>query len=250
MKIDILLPTFNNSKSIRKAVESVLEQTYGNFRLIIINDGSTDDTKSILTELSQRDKRIYVLNNSINLGIGKSLALGLELVTAPFTARMDGDDEWLPEKLSKQIEYFKFNPEYAVVGTAVLLLNAKEDRHKFRQTISRPNGGLSSLVNDYVYHPTVLMRTPVLRKVGGYDFRLRKSEDKDLWIRILNCGYSIGNLQEPLIYYDAANYDRSWSYIREKIKSDWMIFRKHRTSTMLFSWLWLSVKQVARKVCF
>ncbi len=116
-KISVVLPVYNSEKYIAEAVQSILDQTFTDFELLIINDASTDGTLQILE--SFKDDRLKIINNPTNLKVVKSLNKGLELAQGEFIARMDADDIAYPQRFEKQIAYFKKYPQVDVCGTWV-----------------------------------------------------------------------------------------------------------------------------------
>src|SRR3989344_5781814 len=115
-KISVLMPAYNARKYIGEAIESILNQTFKDFEFIIINDCSTDKTKKIIEEYANKDARIKLINNATNLGLTKSLNIGLKEARGEYVARLDADDVALPERLEKQYEFMEKNKETTLVG--------------------------------------------------------------------------------------------------------------------------------------
>src|SRR5205823_5408269 len=113
-EITVLMPAFNAGKYIREAIKSVLQQSLANFELLIINDGSTDDTLSIA--LSFNDRRIVVVNKE-HEGIAVALNTGLKLASAPYIARFDADNICMPDRLEKQVNFLHDHSDYVLVGS-------------------------------------------------------------------------------------------------------------------------------------
>ena len=108
--VSILMPVYNSEKYLREAIKSILNQTFTNFELIIINDGSTDNSLKIIK--SFKDNRIKIIKNKGNLGLIKTLNKGIDLAQGKYIARMDADDIAMPKRLEKQIAFFNENPDY------------------------------------------------------------------------------------------------------------------------------------------
>ena len=120
-KISVIMPVYNvNGEWLREAIDSILSQTYTNFELIIIDDGSTNDTPDILAEYVQKDSRIKIVKGE-HKGISNALNKGLDVADGEFIARMDGDDISLPERFEKQINYLRQNPDVGIVGTNLVI---------------------------------------------------------------------------------------------------------------------------------
>jgi len=114
-KVTVLMPVYNGEKYLNEAIDSILGQTFKDFKFLIINDGSTDGTADILK--SYKDSRIKVTNNEKNIGLTKSLNKGLKMAKSEYIARMDADDISLPTRLQKQVEFMDSHPKVGVCGT-------------------------------------------------------------------------------------------------------------------------------------
>ena len=118
--VSIILPAYNCEKFIRKTIHSLINQTYSNFELLVINDGSTDATTSIIQ--SFKDTRIQLIQNEKNKGLIYTLNKGIELSKGKYIARIDADDICLPERLQKQVNWLEKNTQIAIVATQILLI--------------------------------------------------------------------------------------------------------------------------------
>ena len=190
------MSVYNGAKYLREAVESILNQTFSDFEFIIINDGSTDDTEKIIAEFG--DKRIVRLKNEKNIGLVKSLNLGLKIARGEFIARMDADDISNPERFEKQIKYFERHPETGVLGTNI---NHIDSRENFIAVLEQPATHYpifwKMLFDCAIIHPTVMMKRDVVMETGGYDPRFIHTEDTELWSRLI-FSTRFANLQEIL----------------------------------------------------
>lgn len=130
--VSIVMAAYNEEKHIHEAIESVLSQTYPNFEFIIIDDGSTDSTKSII--LSYNDERIRLISNEQNLKLIDSLNKGLSLATGKYIARMDADDICLPERLEKQVAFMEANPDIGISGAQLAMFGTSEGIMKYPLT--------------------------------------------------------------------------------------------------------------------
>jgi glycosyltransferase involved in cell wall biosynthesis len=213
-EISIILPVYNGEKTIRRAVDSIINQTYGTFELLIVNDGSIDNTSKILN--SFKDSRVVILEQK-NMGLVPSLNRGIMNAKGKYIARMDADDMSLPERLEKQFSFMEKNKSYAIVGTAskVIYSNGKES---VRYRPSNTDSIRKNIVKICPFtHSSILIRKSVLNKIGLYDESMDGSkkllvEDYDLWVRILKAGYNMANLKDVLIY----NYRENDSIIRRR----------------------------------
>lgn len=175
------MSVYNGEQYLQEAIESILNQTYSDFELIIIDDASTDSTPQIIQ--SYRDPRIRVIRNNENLGLTKSLNKGLTLAKGEYVARMDADDISLPERFEKQVAFLDSHPEVAVVGTAKQLINR---RGTILGTYIPP---LQPQYRDFlktnlITHGSVMVRREILKAYGGYNELFRKSQDYALWLEM------------------------------------------------------------------
>lgn len=198
--ISVILPVYNGAQFLREAIESILQQSYSNLELIIINDGSKDDSQSIID--SYADGRIRSFDQS-NIGLSATLNRGISLAKGRWIARQDQDDVSFPERLTKQIQFMNAHPDYAMVGTAAQIWvdETKTDRlHKHPCTDQELRIGL--LFFNYFVHSSVLIDKSTLESIGGYsiDPSRQPPEDYELWSRIAR-RYRIANLPDILLAY-------------------------------------------------
>ncbi|MDH3974331.1 MAG: glycosyltransferase [Deltaproteobacteria bacterium] len=202
VEISIIMSVYNGERWLSESIDSVLNQSYNNFELIVIDDGSTDKSVNILNHYMIKDKRIRVFHNKQNIGLTRSLNRGLELSQGKFIARIDCDDIWHPEKLSKQIEYLEEHPYISIVGTACNVIDenghvsetqkirfVKEDK-SIRQSIVKFNP---------FTHSSILFKKDVYKELGGYNNSFEFAQDYEYWIRILQ-RYKGDNLAQALTF--------------------------------------------------
>ena len=199
--ISVLLPVYNAGGNLVSAIESILNQTYTNFELIIINDGSTDDSLSILNHYQAIDSRIIVISRK-NRGLVTSLNELLNLARAPWVARMDQDDICLPQRFEKQLHFLQ-NTGADICGSWIKYFGA--DNYIFKYYESDEAIKFDMLFKSPFAHPTVMMRTDLAKKLG-YDIDYEEAEDYDLWIRAAQAGWIMGNVQEVLLNYRRHEY--------------------------------------------
>jgi glycosyltransferase involved in cell wall biosynthesis len=195
--VSVILPVYNGASFLREAIDSVLAQTFTDFELIVIDDGSTDATPDILGEYTARDTRVRVKHQPCNMGIVEALNSGCQIASGEYFARMDADDICLPQRLARQIDYLTSHPEVGVVGTDVRLL---DPLGKTQETVFFPksHGQIywSLCFYNPIAHPTVMMRRDVFFRLGGY--RKGRPEDYDLWMRAVG-QTRLANLPEVLL---------------------------------------------------
>jgi glycosyltransferase involved in cell wall biosynthesis len=198
-KVSVLLPIYNAEAFLREAVESILAQTFSDFELLAINDGSTDHSREILTSFS--DSRLKIIDNDGNRGLIYTLNRGIEHAKGEFIARMDADDIALPERLALQIRFLDENPNVALVGGQTELIDSYSKSFKLCQLPQTHDEIITKIftANCFV-HPSVLFRANVIRNLGGYREEALHAEDYDLWLRIIE-HYDVANLAEILVRY-------------------------------------------------
>jgi len=198
--ISVLLSVFNNEQYIHESICSVLCQTFGDFELIIIDDASTDRTPEILASFD--DPRIRIHKNSSNLGLTRSLNIGLELCKGKYIARVDSDDISHPDRFARQVDFFENHPNIGVLGTNYERITS-DGTHTGMVCTHRSDWELVHWLLNFenpISHPTVCMRTNLIKQVGGYDEDFRFTQDYDLWGRLAKITF-MANLPETLLYY-------------------------------------------------
>lgn len=202
--ISVILPAYNAARFLAEAIESILNQTFKDFELILINDGSHDQTKDIMLSYKEKDARIVILDNDGNRGLSYSFNHGIEMARGKYIARMDADDVSLPNRFRKQVSYLERHPKISILGSSMIQINEKGDK---MFTLNRePSHALikfSSLFSTPIYHPTIMAKAEIL-KSNHYNEGLSNSEDYELWSRLLFNNHIIfGNIKRPLLLYRA-----------------------------------------------
>lgn len=199
--VSVVLPVYNAERYLEESVASILSQSYRNFELIIINDGSTDASPEILKRF--KDLRVRIFNQR-NLGLSATLNRGIQLATGRYLARQDADDVSYPERLARQVAFLESQSDYCMVGTWSRILEEArltERAHKHPEQ----NGELKFklLFDNYFVHSSVMLRRSALDRVGLYcTEKLRQPEDYQLWSRLLRGGHGkMANIAEQLVGY-------------------------------------------------
>jgi glycosyltransferase involved in cell wall biosynthesis len=211
-KVTVLMPAYNAAKYIGEAVGSILAQTFTDFELLIVNDGSTDDTLKIIH--SFKDRRIVVLSQE-NKGVSAALNVGLAHARAPYIARFDADDICYPNRLKVQYDFITRYPEYSIVGSAADYVDAG-GHFIFKQ---HPAGHLNEELQQLQYsvcpfiHSCVFYKKDVIIKHGGYSEHAYTYEDHFLWVNILKAEKGC-NLSQSLIKVrlnpESVTIDEKW----------------------------------------
>ncbi|PIG99080.1 glycosyltransferase family 2 protein [Deinococcus sp. UR1] len=196
--LSIGLPFYNAEEYIQKAITSILAQTYTNWELILINDGSTDE--SLLQVKKFTDPRITLISDGENKGLSHRLNESVDLSNGEFYVRMDADDIMISNRLEIQLQYMINHPEYHVIGAGAYIIDNKDqvtgmrygnpfDKHDFQSVLE--NGGF--------IHPSVFGRTAWF-KTNPYDATAERCEDIELWLRTVDHSH-FGQITEPLLFY-------------------------------------------------
>jgi glycosyltransferase involved in cell wall biosynthesis len=191
----------DGERHLNDALDSVLEQTYADFELLVFDDGSRDGTAGLLRRYQERDERVHVLSGP-RRGYVHALNDLLTKAAGEFVARMDADDVCRPERLARQVAFLDVHPRVVCVGTATDRIDARGRLIGRRVPPVEDAAIQEELLSGHnpIVHPSVLMRTEVVRRVGGYAVELAPAEDLDLWLRLGEHG-ELANLPEILLAY-------------------------------------------------
>lgn len=195
-KVSVIMPAYNAEKYIAEAIDSILGQTFTDLEFIILNDCSADSTEKII--LSYADDRIVYIKNEKNMGVAATLNRGIAIATGEYIARMDADDISLPERFEKQVAFLDSHPDVAVLGSAVDMFGAQNQVVRYSESDGRLKVDL--LFGSCFAHPSVMMRTEVIRSLGGYDRAYEGMEDYALWCRVAK-NHQLATIQQVLLRY-------------------------------------------------
>jgi len=200
--ISVLLPVYNDARYVCASIESILRQTLPDFELVVINDGSTDDTPELVNQY--QDPRIRLIHNERNLGLSPSLNRAIVAARGKYLARQDADDVALPHRFETQLRFLEAHPEISMLGSHACVI---DDQGIETETWSYPppddiNIKWNLLFRNPFIHSSVMMRRSVLDQTGFYaeDPDRALVEDYDLWSRINRVAKS-ANIEEPLQKY-------------------------------------------------
>ncbi len=203
-EVSVIIPTFNRGWILKEAIDSVLAQDYKDFELIVVDDGSTDNTGQILDSY---DQDLIVLQQA-NKGVSAARNRGIAAAEGRLIAFLDSDDLWLPRKLSSQVDFFNSNPTAVINQTEEIWLrngvrvNPKNRHHKVSGMIFERSLGLC-----LVSPSAVMIKKNLFSKVGVFDESLPACEDYDLWLRI-SCQYPVHLIDTPLIMKRGGHADQ------------------------------------------
>lgn len=198
-KISVIMATYNSEKTVEKAIDSILAQTYKNWVMIICDDGSTDGTLTILNHYMQKyPDKFLVIRNEKNSKLPYSLNHCLKYVETDLVARMDSDDWSMPDRFEKQIAFLKDHPEYDLVGTGITVFDGEKN---IASIIKTPVPTKETMLRSNAFsHATIMTYKRVYDALGGYslDPTVERVEDVDLWCRFLAAGFRGYNLPDQL----------------------------------------------------
>ncbi len=191
------MSVYNSEQTIRQAIESILNQSFSDFELIIVDDGSIDRSLKITKDFIRIDKRIKLIENETNIGLTKSLNKAINLAKGKFIARQDDDDISLPKRFELQINFMENNPNYAFCGCNGIIKQNGQELLKFFEF----NAIKTHLIKrNYFVHSTILIRKDILTKCGLYNEKYLYGQDYELWCRLIyKYDLKAKNLRDKLI---------------------------------------------------
>ncbi|HTB63406.1 MAG TPA: glycosyltransferase [Opitutales bacterium] len=198
--ISVVLPVHNAARYVAVAVESILAQSFGDFELLLINDGSTDGSLDILQNYTS-DARVRLITQEQS-GLVKALNRGWREARGKYIARMDADDISLLHRFAQQVKFMEAHPEVAVLGGAAQCIdeNGQKIEKVYRYPIEDAEIKAALRTNSVLVHPATMIRRDALAEVGGYRAAFVDAEDYDLWLR-LGDRHRLANLPDVLINY-------------------------------------------------
>lgn len=240
--VTIIMPAYNASNTIYESIQSVLDQTYKHFELIVVNDCSSDNTKEIVEELIESDDRIKFIDKIVNEGVASARNTGLDHAQGEFVAFLDSDDKWQETKLEKQINIIKQHPEIDVVYTSYYRFN---------------NSGIGKIVEvpEFINNKKLLKGNPIGNLTALYNFKkfskIRQKkighEDYLFWLELFNSANDVKGvgIQEPLAYYRVAENGQSISGNKLKAAGwTWRIYREHLQLSLISSLFYFSYHMI------
>ena len=204
--LTVIMATYNEKeKIIKAAIESILNQTYSNFELLIFDDSTMESTKKVIDSFCL-DSRVFVYRKPKREGFVSSLNHGLEIAKGKYIARMDADDIAFRDRFEKQVFYLEHHPKTDVLGGQIVIIDESGKKIGLRKY---PLGGLRlKLFFCYrtpVAHPSVMFRRTIVDAGIRYNKKLKKAEDIDFWLKVHNAGYRFENLPDAILKYRVGN---------------------------------------------
>ena len=195
--ISVLIPIFNGERYLQESLESIKSQTFIDFEILLIDDGSTDGSMSILNKFAQHDKRVRVISKT-NSGLTDTLNHGLLECRGNWVARMDQDDIASPKRLELQVKKFESDDALVLVGSDFATLDEQSHKTKLYRVPPTHEQLVERLerLRGFFPHSSALIHAETIRRIGGYDPLALFNEDWDLWLRLSECG-KISSVTEP-----------------------------------------------------
>lgn len=238
-RITVLMGIYNCAPTLQEALDSLYAQTYKDFKIVMCDDGSKDDTLKIAEENAKMHENVIVIKNERNMGLNYTLNHCLEYADTEYCARMDGDDISLPTRFEKEIKFLDEHPEYAVLSTPMIYF---DENGEFR----RGKGGYAPKKKDFIYgtphcHAPSMVRTDAYKAVDGYtvDPKLLRNEDFNLWMKMYSIGLKGYNLDECLYAMrddrEALLRRKSWKMTCNSVYSSYIAYKTLKLS--IFSYI-------------
>ena len=224
IEASVLLPVYNGEKFLSESIESILNQTFKNFELLIVDDGSTDKSWEIVKSYEKLDKRITAIRNKKNLRISAALNKGLRIAKGKYIIRMDADDWSYPNRFEKQYRFMEEHSEIGVSGGAIEVCN---DEFKIinRRDYPLSDNKVRKIIFRYspFAHPATIWRKEAMKRAGGYNLNIPLSQDYDLYFRMGKIS-KFGNLRDVLL--KLRTHDDSSSVVRGKFQEQYAIYSR------------------------
>ena len=229
--VSVIMPAYNAEKFIEKAIMSVVNQTYKNWELIVIDDGSKDSTTEIVMQLAQEDSRIVFYANEKNMGVARTRNRGFDIAKGDYVALLDSDDIWMPEKLEKQIELIA-KTEADITYTSYGIIDVEDNKYKDDYVVPSQTDFEKMLGENHIGCSTV-----VLKKSVTEEYRFNENfyhEDYVLWMQLLKDGHRAHGLTEVLVQYRFYPGSRAANKLKSAQKR-WVIYREYLNLSFLKS---------------
>jgi glycosyltransferase involved in cell wall biosynthesis len=239
--ISIILPVFNAEKYLLECLQSIENQTYINWELVIINDGSTDNSHQIIVDFIQKvSNQVQYFHLEINKGLPYCLNLGIQHAKGEYIARIDADDVMMEERLQKQVDFLEKHKSVGIIGSYAIDINELGNPIELFTVAERNQILKENLFTVCPFiHPSVMFRTHILINCIGYQNKYRYAEDYDLWFRLANIT-QFANLPEPLIkrriHNQQITFSKKGHYDTLRVKFDHFVATKTLFKNHWYLW--------------
>lgn len=219
--VSVVMPVYNGSRYLTEALESIRRQSFADFEIVVIDDGSTDDSPRILAEFAKSDRRCRVITQE-NRGLVAALNRGIEAAQGSLIARMDADDVAESRRFALQVEYLGANLDVAALGSSITIID-DEGRDVGLRSYQCGRANVALAIQDHcaLAHPSVMMRRSAVIAAGGYREAFRHAEDYDLWLRLAE-RHALDNIPVPLLRYRQHGASISHLHRRSQVLATFM----------------------------
>jgi len=218
------MSVFTGDQFLGEAIESILCQTFEDFEFIIVDDGSKDESNSIIRDYARRDRRIRLIENDANLGLSTSLNKGMSAARGEYIARMDADDISAVQRFERQVKFLDTNQNIGICGTWVEYFGTKDELIKF--PLSHDAIYANLLFQNVIIHPSVMMRSGVINNHDlFYDNDIRYAQDYELWSRAIS-KVKLANLDQVLLRYRVHSQGIGSRFSKEQSLALEAVFRR------------------------
>ncbi len=206
-QVSVIMPAYNAEKTIESSIASVLNQSFSDWELLVINDGSNDATPALVEKYCLHDSRVKILNLPKNAGLPNARNQGCLMAKGNFIAFLDSDDTWSADKLKMQLDFHRREPGIEISHTDFLAFNesgvVKRSFKRWLEPLKQKQGFIYPGVcyKNPIGVLTVMASNRLLKEVGYFDTSLWTMEDQELWVRIAKAGYKFGYLDKVLAQY-------------------------------------------------
>jgi len=246
--VSVIMGAYNCEETVGAAIDSIIEQTYTNWELIVCDDASSDRTLDVLMDYAKKDSRIRVLHNEMNLRLAASLNKCLAVSKGSYIARMDADDESLPDRLKKQVQYLEKHSDIDCVGCNRMIFDENGDIG-VRKSVEQPTKNILKSNTPFA-HPTIMMKKIVYDVLKGYSVRkdTMRAEDLDLWIRFYAHDFKGYNIQEVLYRYRESLGDLKKRSLRAAIETSKVYLRGYKLLNFSFPTYLYALKPIVASI--
>lgn len=228
-QVTVLMATYNRSHLISRAIQSVLDQSFKDWELIIADDGSTDNTPDVVGKWASYESRIVYVRSEENVGISKNYNRGLRIAKGEYVAIIDDDDSWCDtDKLKKQVEFLDRNPSYVGCGGGVIVIDSSgKELYRYLKPEKDEEIRKFMLFSNPMANSTTMFRLSEARKVGLYDETTRYAGDRDFWLKIGLLG-KLYNFPEYFSYYTMSGDNTSIVKMKPHLKASLIIMKRYK----------------------
>lgn len=199
--ISVVMPARNAAATLAESLDSLVQQSFGDFELVLVNDGSSDDTAAIAERYALR-LNLRLIHHPSSQGVARSINDGLAASDSEFVARLDADDLAQPQRLQRQLDFLRAQTQVGICGSDMLVFSQEPEQ---RFVLAHPGANAAirtALVQRCaIAHPSVMCRRQIFELAGTYDERFDFAEDYELWCRASLLGVQFANIAEPLTHY-------------------------------------------------